>query len=88
MLEVGASKDLASEFDVALNEVMLTLRVELAGRRIRLAELAELRTNQIIDLERAATDPVELIVGDRVVARGELIDIEGRLGVRILQVLR
>jgi flagellar motor switch/type III secretory pathway protein FliN len=68
--------------------VMLTVRVELAARRLRMDELIRLRVNQVMDLGCQATDPVDLVVDDRRVARGELVDIEGRLGVRITQVLR
>ncbi len=69
-----------------LEGLMLTLRVELPARRIRLDELASLRTNQIIDLECLPTDSVELIADGKRLARGELVDIEGRLGVRITDV--
>jgi type III secretion system YscQ/HrcQ family protein len=70
-----------------IEAVMLTVRVELAARRLRLDELSRLRANQILDLGCKATDPVDLIVDGRRVGRGELVDIEGRLGVRITQVL-
>jgi flagellar motor switch/type III secretory pathway protein FliN len=70
-----------------IEAVMLTVRVELAARRLRLDELSRLRANQILDLGCTATDPVDLIVDGRRIARGELVDIEGRLGVRITQVL-
>jgi type III secretion system YscQ/HrcQ family protein len=69
-----------------LDSIMLTVRVELAARRLRLDELARLRTNQILDLGCDANDPVDLVVDGRHVARGELVDIDGRLGVRIKQV--
>jgi type III secretion system YscQ/HrcQ family protein len=70
-----------------IEAVMLTVRVELAARRLRLDELSRLRVNQILDLGCKATDPVDLVVDGRRIARGELVDIEGRLGVRITQVL-
>ena len=70
-----------------IDNVMLTVRVELAARRLRLDELVRLRTNQILDLGCNPTDPVDLLVDERRVARGELVDLEGRLGVRITQVL-
>lgn len=69
-----------------LGGLLLTLHVGLAARRIRLDELAQLRPGQIIDLGCRATDPVDLTTEERRVARGELVDIEGRLGVRITQV--
>lgn len=64
--------------------LLVTMHVELPSRRVRVDELARLRPGQLIDLECEATDPVALVVDGRRVAQGELVDIEGRLGVRIL----
>jgi type III secretion system YscQ/HrcQ family protein len=69
-----------------LDGLLLTVHVELASRRIRMDELARLRVGQIIELGCLPTDPVDLLVDGRSIARGELVDIEGRLGVRITQV--
>jgi type III secretion system YscQ/HrcQ family protein len=67
--------------------VMLTVHVELGARRLRIDELSRLRENQILDLGCNPTDPVDLVVDGRRIARGELVDIEGRLGVRVTQIL-
>jgi type III secretion system YscQ/HrcQ family protein len=77
----------AAEGALALDELLLTVRVELGARRISLDELARMRAGQVLELGCRATDPVELIAEDRRIARGELVDIEGRLGVRITQLL-
>ncbi|MET0646054.1 MAG: FliM/FliN family flagellar motor switch protein [Pyrinomonadaceae bacterium] len=66
-----------------LDNLLLTVRVELPARRISLEELTRLRAGQILDLDCRATDPVELVADGRPVATGELVDIEGRLGVRV-----
>ena len=70
-----------------IDAVMVNVRVELAARRLQLDELSRLRRNQILDLGCNATDPVDLVVDGRRIASGELVDIEGRLGVRITKVL-
>jgi type III secretion system YscQ/HrcQ family protein len=70
---------------VALEDLWLTVRVELASRRIGLEELARLRIGQLLELGCKATDPVDLVLDGRRVARGELVDIEGQLGVRVTQ---
>jgi type III secretion system YscQ/HrcQ family protein len=70
-----------------IESVMVSVRVELAARRLQLDELSRLRKNQILDLGCNATDPVDLVVDGRRIALGELVDIEGRLGVRITKVL-
>ena len=71
---------------IALEEILLTVHVELAGRRLSLDELARLRVGQLLALDCQATDPVDLVADGRRIARGELVEIEGRLGVRVTQV--
>ncbi|HEX8474441.1 MAG TPA: FliM/FliN family flagellar motor switch protein [Pyrinomonadaceae bacterium] len=71
---------------LALDELLLTVHVELAARRVSLDELSRMRVGQILELGCRATDPVDLISEGRRIARGELIDIEGQLGVRITHV--
>jgi len=68
-----------------LDGLLLTVHVEIAARRMGVEELARLHAGQILDLGCRATDPVDLTVDGRRVARGELVDIEGQLGVRITQ---
>lgn len=71
---------------IALEEILLTVHVELAQRRLSLEELARLRVGQLLPLGCRPTDPVDLVADGRRIARGELVDIEGQLGVRITQV--
>jgi flagellar motor switch protein FliM len=55
-------------------------RVTMSGR-----ELCELRPGAVVPVGRPLAGPVDLTVGGRVVARGELVDVEGELGVRVTQ---
>ncbi len=77
--------DSAPAASVALDDLVVTVRVELTARRMRLEEVAQLRVGQVLELGCAPTDPVTLTVDGRPIARGELVDVEGRLGVRITQ---
>lgn len=72
-----------AEGGAALGGLLLTVHIELAACRISLDELSRLRAGQIIELGCRPTDPVHLVTEGRRVATGELIDIEGRLGVRV-----
>jgi type III secretion system YscQ/HrcQ family protein len=72
---------------LALEKIIVTMTVELVSRRLTLDELASLRSGQIIDLGCKATDPVELVADGKTVAIGELVDVEGSLGVRVLRIL-
>jgi flagellar motor switch/type III secretory pathway protein FliN len=69
----------------ALEGLLLTLHVELPARRISLEELSRMRAGQVLELGCRPTDPVELIADSRRVAVGELVEVEGQLGVRILR---
>jgi len=75
----------AEEGASPLDGLALTVHVELAARRMSLESLAGLRVGQVIELDCKPTDPVDLIAEGRRIARGELVDIEGQLGVRVTQ---
>lgn len=75
------------EDGLALEKVVVNVAVELVSRRINLDEIASLRVGQIVELGSRATDPVELVASGRTIAIGELIDVEGSLGVRLTRVL-
>lgn len=63
------------------------VRVVVAERQGTLAELIELKKGEIMTLEKGLDAAVDLMVHDKVVASGELVQIEGRLGVRITRVI-
>ena len=66
------------------DEAPVQVRVELGRIRMTVAELAELSPGTILELRKDPEQPVTLLSEDRVVARGEIVRIEGELGVRIL----
>ena len=63
------------------------VEVELARLRMPLAELATLKPGAVLALHMNASEPVLLRVGDRAVARAELVELEGEVGARILALL-
>jgi flagellar motor switch protein FliM len=67
-----------------LGDIPLQICVELARVPVTAEEVVSLRAGQVVELHRAPGEPVDLSVNGKVVARGELVEIEGQLGVRIL----
>lgn len=63
------------------------VEIELTRLMLPLSELAILKPGQLLPLRINATEPVLLRVGDRTVARAELVDLEGEVGARILSLL-
>jgi flagellar motor switch/type III secretory pathway protein FliN len=69
-----------------IDGLRLTVRVEMSARRVRLDEIAQFREGQILPLGCRASDPVDLVVDGRRIAQGELVEIDGQLGVALKQV--
>ena len=71
--------------DALLRELPVELVCELGRVSMSGRELLELRPGAVIPVGRPLAGPVDLTVGGRVVARGELVDVEGEIGVRVTQ---
>jgi type III secretion protein Q len=73
--------------EATLPQLPVEVEVELARLRLALSELATLKPGAILPLHINAAEPVTLRVGDRAVARAELVEIEGEIGARIVALL-
>lgn len=71
--------------------VSVEISVVVGTARPLIRDLLNLEEDVILTLDRTIEDPVELVVGDRVIARGELEEIggegSGQLGVRVTEVI-
>lgn len=67
-----------------LNDIPLQISVELGRLPITAEEVVGLKVGHVFDLNRAAGEPLDLSVNGKIVARGELVEIDGNLGVRVL----
>lgn len=70
-----------------LLEVDLPIGVSFGRTQMRLKEALKLTTGSIVELNRSVTDPVEIIVNNCVIARGEVVVVDGNYGVRILEII-
>ena len=70
-----------------LLEVELPIGVSFGRTQMRLKEALKLTTGSIVELNRAVTEPVEIIVNNCVIARGEVVVVDGNYGVRILEII-
>jgi len=68
-------------------DVPVELTVEIGRRTMKIAEVLRLATGSILELSKAAGDPLDIYVNNRPIARGEAVVIGDRYGVRITEVL-
>jgi flagellar motor switch protein FliN/FliY len=75
-----------SRIEVLL-DIDLPLVVRFGRTELPLRQLTRLGPGSVIDLGRSPDDPVEVLVSNRVVARGEVVVVSGSYGIRILDVV-
>ncbi len=67
--------------------VTLRVAVELGRTKMSIEDVLKLGPGSVVELEKLAGEPVDVLVNDRLIARGEVVVIEDRFGVRITDVL-
>ncbi len=69
-----------------LMDVPLTLSVELGKAKCYVKDLLNLTTGSVVELDRIAGDPVDILVNGKVFASGEVVVIDENFGVRIREI--
>ena len=89
----GAEEEPASQIRVNDKNLDLLLDLELEvsvrfGRReMLLKDVLELSSGAMVELDRRVRDPIELILGGRVIAKGEAVIVDGNYGIRITEIM-
>ena len=83
-----ADKTDAPRLEDAVLDSPLVVRIEMGAVSLSAREWAELGPGDVIETGRRIAEPVILRIAGREVARGELVNLEGELGVRIREVVR
>ncbi|MEC2110449.1 flagellar motor switch phosphatase FliY [Bacillus stercoris] len=70
-----------------LLDIPLSITVELGRTKRSVKEILELSAGSIIELDKLAGEPVDILVNQRIVAKGEVVVIEENFGVRVTDIL-
>jgi flagellar motor switch protein FliN/FliY len=70
-----------------LDNVQLDVLLRFGQRQLSLREVGALRCGSVVELDKAVQEPAELLVGDKVVARGEVVIVDGNYGLRVTEVV-
>jgi flagellar motor switch protein FliN/FliY len=70
-----------------LMDVHLRVTVELGRTKMQLRQILELQHGSVIELDRLAGDPVDIYVNERLFAKGEVIVVDDKFGVRITDII-
>lgn len=74
-----------------LTQVPIEIAISVGRARPLVRDLLKLRRDSVLPLDRRVDDPVELYIGDKLIARGELQELDGdqagHLGVRLTEII-
>jgi flagellar motor switch protein FliN len=85
-LEPSDSSQGTQDLDLIF-DIPLELSVELGRTKMLIKDLLQLKEGSIIELKKLAGEPIEILVNDRLVARGEVVVINEKFGVRLTDIV-
>jgi flagellar motor switch protein FliN/FliY len=68
-------------------DVPVSLTIELGSCQLPMKDVLQLNVGSVVQLDKPADAPVELSVNGKLIARGEVVVIEDRFGVKITEVI-
>jgi flagellar motor switch protein FliN/FliY len=86
--DTGAPAQASSNYCQASDHGPLELRIELGRARISLDEAGKLCSGSLVRLDKLTGECVDLYAGGRLVGRGEVLVVDGRIGVRMVELVR
>jgi flagellar motor switch protein FliN len=70
-----------------ISPIPMELSVEIGRTQMTVGEMLSLRAGSIVTLDRFAGEPVDLLVNGTLIARGEVVVVDDKFGLRVSQVL-
>jgi flagellar motor switch protein FliN/FliY len=70
-----------------LADIPLRLSVEVGSTSLKLSELMDLAEGSVVELDRAANELLDILVNGTLVARGEVVTVGGKFGIRVVDVV-
>lgn len=69
-----------------LFDIELDATLQFGSRELPLREVLELGPGDVVELDRHVSEPVDLVIGGRIVARGEVVIVNGNFALRVAEV--
>lgn len=70
-----------------LLDIPLDLTVQLGKTRLLIKDLLQLGQGSVVELEKPAEEPMEILINNRLVAKGEVVIVNEKFGIRITEIM-
>lgn len=85
-LAPGAAGGKGAGIDLLL-DVSLQVSVELGRARMTIGEVLALRAGSVVELDKLAGEPADILVNGTLIARGEVVVVDEKFGVRVIEIV-
>jgi len=82
----NAAADSPPNFEILL-DIPVNLSVELGSCNLSMQEVLQLGVGSVVQLDKTADAPVDLFVNRKLVARGEVVVVDDRFGIKVTEIL-
>lgn len=69
-----------------LADIPVRMSVEVGSTQMRLADVMNLAEGSVVELDRQADELLDIMVNGTLVARGEVVTVNGRYGIRVVEI--
>lgn len=83
----ASGNDFASRNYQLLSDIPVRLTVEVGSTSLKLSELMNLAEGSVVELDRQADELLDILVNGTLVAKGEVVTVNGRFGIRVVDVV-
>ncbi len=83
---MSALQEAPPNLDLVL-DVPVSLTAELGTCRLPMGDVLQLNLGSVVQLEKLASDPIDLFVNGKRIARGEVVILEDHLGIKITELV-
>jgi len=71
-----------------LQDIPLTVTVEIGRSKMLVKDVLKLTVGSVVELDKLAGEPVDVLVNGKVIARGEVIAVNENYGIRITEIVK
>lgn len=84
--DMGKTSESPENIDFLL-DVALTISVQVGTAKMLIKDLLQLGQGSVVELEKLAGEPMEILVNDKLIARGEVVMVNDKYGVRLTDIV-
>jgi flagellar motor switch protein FliN/FliY len=86
-IEITPAVEISGRNYRMLAEIPLRVSVEVGSTALKLSELMDLAEGSVVELDRQAHELLDIMVNGTLVAKGEVVTVNGRFGIRVVDVV-